>query len=73
MLKIGTKLYIASKGNGDDAIISTVLEEAMLMSSPLEEDASRRKREADSESEADGLSVYPPIKNIPEGCHSGEK
>ena len=51
-------------------VISTILEETMLMPSPFEEatNASRRKREA----EWDDISSYPTIKKVPQGCHSSE-
>ena len=54
-------------------VISTILEETMLMPSPLEtmNNASRRKREVELDDIPDDISSYPMIK-VPEGCHSSE-
>ena len=52
-------------------VISNILEDAMLMPSPLEN--ARRKREVESESDdvQDDISSYP-ITKVPNGCHSSE-
>ena len=74
VLKIGTKLYVSSMPMpAPNYLISTILEETMLMPSPFEEttNASRRKREVEGDDNADDISIYPLMK-VPQGCHSSE-
>ena len=55
-------------------VISSILEDAMLKPSPIDiaNNASRRKRELESEEDTtDDLASYPLI-NVPQGCHSSE-
>ena len=74
VLQIGTKLYVSSMPMpAPNNLISTILEETMLMPSPFEEtaNASRRKREVEGDDNADDISIYPMMK-VPQGCHSSE-
>ena len=71
-MTIGTKSYAASMAMpSPNNVISNILEDAMLLPSPLEN--ARRKREVESESDdvQDDISSYP-ITKVPNGCHSSE-